>query len=188
MSELNEQVKLDIDNAFARQQSYALELRKSDYKRRIAVLDCFEQVFRASEEKIYKSAADDFGKPQAEVDMAEIMPVLMELKHVRKNLKKWMKPVPVRATMMLFGTSSKIVKEPKGVTLIVSPWNYPFYLTFGPMICSIAAGNTVIIKPSEMTPNMSAIISEIVEKAFSPEEVCLFQGEADVASYLTSLP
>ena len=188
MSELNEQVKLEIDNAFACQQSYALELRKSDYKRRIAVLDRFERVFRASEEKIYKSAADDFGKPQAEVDMAEIMSVLMELKHVRKNLKKWMKPVPVRATMMLFGTSSKIVKEPKGVTLIVSPWNYPFYLTFGPMISSIAAGNTVIIKPSEMTPNMSAIISEIVEKAFSPEEVCLFQGEADVASYLTSLP
>jgi aldehyde dehydrogenase (NAD+) len=188
MSELNEQVKLEIDNAFACQQSYALELRKSDYKRRIAVLDRFERVFRASKEKIYKSAADDFGKPQAEVDIAEIMAPLMELKHVRKNLKKWMKPVPVRATMMLFGTSSKIVKEPKGVTLIVSPWNYPFYLTFGPMIWSIAAGNTVIIKPSEMTPNMSAIISEIVEKAFSPEEVCLFQGEADVASYLTSLP
>jgi len=188
MSGLNEQVKLEIDNAFACQQSYALELRKSDYKRRIAVLDRFEQVFRASEEKIYKSAAGDFGKPQAETDMAEIMPVLMELKHVRKNLKKWMKPVPVRATMMLFGTSSKIVKEPKGVTLVVSPWNYPFYLTFGPMISSIAAGNTVIIKPSEMTPNMSAIISEIVEKAFSPEEVCLFQGEADVASYLTNLP
>ena len=188
MSELNEQVKLNIDNAFARQQGYALELRKSDYKRRIAVLDRFEQVFRASEEKIYKSAAADFGKPQAEVDIAEIMAFLMELKHVRKNLKKWMKPVPVRATMMLFGTSSKIVKEPKGVTLVVSPWNYPFYLTFGPMISSIAAGNTVIIKPSEMTPNMSAIISEIVEKAFSPEEVCLFQGEADVASYLTSLP
>ena len=188
MSGLNEQVKLEIDNAFACQQSYALELRKSDYKRRIAVLDRFEQVFRASEEKIYKSAAGDYGKPQAETDMAEIMPVLMELKHVRKNLKKWMKPVPVRATMMLFGTSSKIIKEPKGVTLVVSPWNYPFYLTFGPMISSIAAGNTVIIKPSEMTPNMSAIISEIVEKAFSPEEVCLFQGEADVASYLTNLP
>ena len=188
MSELNEQVKLNIDNAFARQQGYALELRKSDYKRRIAVLDRFERVFRASEEKIYKSAAADFGKPQAEVDIAEIMAPLMELKHVRKNLKKWMKPVPVRATMMLFGTSSKIVKEPKGVTLVVSPWNYPFYLTFGPMISSIAAGNTVIIKPSEMTPNMSAIISEIVEKAFNPEEVCLFQGEADVASYLTSLP
>ena len=188
MSGLNEQVKTNIDGVFARQQRYALELRKSDYKKRLAVLDRFEKVFRDSEEKIYQSAADDFSKPQAEVDMSEIMAVLAELKHVRKNLKKWMKPVSVMPTASMIGTSSKIVKEPKGVTLVVSPWNYPFNLTFGPMIWSIAAGNTVIIKPSEMTPHMSAVIAEIVEKAFSPEEVSLFQGEADVASYLTALP
>ena len=188
MSELNEQVKNQIDDVFARQQCYALELRKSDYKQRLAVLDRFEQAFRESEEKIYQSAADDFSKPQAEVDMSEIMAVLAELKHVRKNLKKWMKPVSVMPTASMIGTSSKIVKEPKGVTLVVSPWNYPFNLTFGPMIWSIAAGNTVIIKPSEMTPNMSAVIADIVERAFRPEEVSLFQGEADVASYLTALP
>ena len=188
MSELNEQVKYQIDDVFARQQRYALELRKSDYKQRLAVLDRFEQAFRESEEKIYQSAADDFSKPQAEVDMSEIMAVLAELKHVRKNLKKWMKPVSVMPTASMIGTSSKIVKEPKGVTLVVSPWNYPFNLTFGPMIWSIAAGNTVIIKPSEMTPNMSAVIADIVERAFRPEEVSLFQGEADVASYLTALP
>lgn len=188
MTELNEQVKTQIDDVFARQQRYALELRKSDYKQRLAVLDRFEQAFRESEEKIYQSAADDFSKPQAEVDMSEIMAVLAELKHVRKNLKKWMKPVSVMPTASMIGTSSKIVKEPKGVTLVVSPWNYPFNLTFGPMIWSIAAGNTVIIKPSEMTPNMSAVIADIVERAFRPEEVSLFQGEADVASYLTALP
>lgn len=188
MSELNEQVKNQIDDVFARQQCYALELRKSDYKQRLAVLDRFEQAFRESEEKIYQSATDDFSKPQAEVDMSEIMAVLAELKHVRKNLKKWMKPVSVMPTASMIGTSSKIVKEPKGVTLVVSPWNYPFNLTFGPMIWSIAAGNTVIIKPSEMTPNMSAVIADIVERAFRPEEVSLFQGEADVASYLTALP
>lgn len=188
MSELNEQVKNQIDDVFARQQCYALELRKSDYKQRLAVLDRFEQAFRESEEKIYQSAADDFSKPQAEVDMSEIMAVLAELKHVRKNLKKWMKPISVMPTASMIGTSSKIVKEPKGVTLVVSPWNYPFNLTFGPMIWSIAAGNTVIIKPSEMTPNMSAVIADIVERAFRPEEVSLFQGEADVASYLTALP
>jgi len=188
MSELNEQVKYQIDDVFARQQRYALELRKSDYKQRLAVLDRFEQAFRESEGKIYQSAADDFSKPQAEVDMSEIMSVLAELKHVRKNLKKWMKPVSVMPTASMIGTSSKIVKEPKGVTLVVSPWNYPFNLTFGPMIWSIAAGNTVIIKPSEMTPNMSAVIADIVERAFRPEEVSLFQGEADVASYLTALP
>ena len=131
MTELNEQVKNQIDDVFARQQRYALELRKSDYKQRLAVLDRFEQAFRESEEKIYQSAADDFSKPQAEVDMSEIMAVLAELKHVRKNLKKWMKPVSVMPTASMIGTSSKIVKEPKGVTLVVSPWNYPFNLTFG---------------------------------------------------------
>lgn len=188
MSGLNQQVKDDIDRIFERQQLHALELRKSDAKQRIAVLDRFEKVFRASQDKIYQSAADDFSKPQAEVDMSEIMAVLAELKHVRKNLKKWMKPVPVKATLSFVGTFSKIVKEPKGVTLVVSPWNYPFNLTFGPMIWSIAAGNTVIIKPSEMTPNMSAVIADIVNESFCSEEVSLFQGQADVASYLTSLP
>ena len=144
----NHQLKQQIDTTFRDQQQYALELRKSDYKKRLAVLDRFEKVFRDSKEKIYLSAAKDFSKPQAEVDMSEIMAVLAELKHVRKSLKKWMKPVPVKATISFLGTFSKIVREPKGVTLVVSPWNYPFNLTFGPMIWSIAAGNTVIIKPS----------------------------------------
>jgi len=188
MSEFNEQLKSQIDDVFKRQQCHALGLRKSDYRQRLEVLSRFETAFRNAQEKIYQSAADDFSKPAAEVDMSEIMVVLAELKHVRKNLKKWMKPTSVMPTATMFGTSSKIIKEPKGVTLVVSPWNYPFNLTFGPMIWSIAAGNTVIIKPSEMTPNMSAVIAEIVEEAFEPEEVSLFQGEAAVASYLTSLP
>ena len=188
MTVLNYELQQQIDAAFQNQKQYALELRTSDYKRRLAVLDRFERVFRDSKEKIYQSAAKDFAKPQAEVDMSEIMAVLAELKHVKKNLKKWMKPLSDKATFSFLGTFSKIMKEPKGVTLVVSPWNYPFNLTFGPMIWSIAAGNTVIIKPSEMTPHMSTVIAEIVDKAFQPNEVCLFQGEADVASYLTSLP
>ena len=89
-----------------------------------------------------------------------------------------MKPVSVRASMTMLGTSSKIITEPKGTSLVISPWNYPFNLTFGPMISAIAAGCTVIIKPSEMTPHMSKVIAEIVEEAFRPEEVSLFQGEA----------
>ena len=80
----------------------------------------------------------------------------------------------------MLGTSSKIVFEPKGTSLVISPWNYPFNLTFTPMISAIAAGNTVILKPSEMTPNMSKVIAEIVDQAFRPEEVSLFEGNADV--------
>jgi len=188
MTEIKPTVKAKIDKVFAQQKDYALELRKSDYRQRLAVLKRFETAFRAAHDKIHESAAADFGKPGAEVDLAEIMPVLTELKHVRKHLKEWMKPEPVKVTISMLGTKSKIVKEPKGVTLVVSPWNYPFNLTFGPMIWAIAAGNTVVIKPSEMTPKMSKVIGQIVKEAFRPEEVSLFEGEADVASYLTNLP
>jgi aldehyde dehydrogenase (NAD+) len=188
MTEINPAIKAGIDSVFAQQKQYALELRKSECAQRLAVLARFDAVFNASHDRIREAAAADFGKPEAEVDMAEIMPVRAELKHIRKSLKNWMKPEHVSPTISMFGTKSRIVKEPKGVTLVVSPWNYPFNLTFGPMLWSIAAGNTVIIKPSEMTPNMSKVIGDIVAEAFRPEEVSLFEGEADVASYLTNLP
>jgi aldehyde dehydrogenase (NAD+) len=180
--------KSAIDHTFASQKAYALKLRKSSYAERLEVLSRFEKVFKASYNKMYVAAAADFGKPEAEVDMAEIMVVVAELAHIRKNLKKWMKATPVKASLSMLGTSSKIIVEPKGTTLVISPWNYPFNLTFGPMMSAIAAGNTVIIKPSEMTPNMSRVIAEIVAEAFSPEEVALFEGTAEVSTYLTSLP
>lgn len=188
MSQLNDAVKEKIARIFTQQRDYALSLRKSDYRQRMAVLNRFERVFKESYDKLYKAADSDFSKPQAEVDTSEILPVITELAHVRKNLKGWMKAKSVMPTMATFGTRSKIVTEPMGVTLVISPWNYPFNLTFVPMIWSIAAGNTVIIKPSEMTPAMSAVIVDIVSEVFRPEEVSVFEGDAGVASYLTSLP
>ena len=186
--ELNSDIKAAIDAAFTAQKAYALKLRKSTCAQRLEVLARFEKVFKASYDKIYASAAADFGKPEAEVDIAEIMIVLSELSHIRKKLKSWMKPVSVRTSMTMLGTSSKIITEPKGTSLVISPWNYPFNLTFGPMMSAIAAGNPVILKPSEMTPNMSRVIAEIVNEAFRPEEVSLFEGDAAVSAYLTSLP
>jgi aldehyde dehydrogenase (NAD+) len=188
MSELDLSVKTEIDNIFAQQQCFALALRKSDYKQRLASLDRFERIFKASYHRLYKAAAADFSKPESEVDTSEILSVLSELRHVRQNLRRWIKPKAVWPTLPMLGTSSKIVTEPKGVTLVVSPWNYPFNLSFCPMIWSIAAGNTVILKPSEMTPAMSAVIADIVKQAFEPRQVAVFEGDAEVASYLTCLP
>lgn len=125
VTELKPAVKAIIDDVFAQQKVYALALRKSDYKQRLAVLGRFEKAFTAAYDDIHKAAAADFDKPEAEVDMAEIMPVRAELKHIRKSLKSWMKPEHVRATLSMFGTKSRIVKEPKGVNLVVSPWNNP---------------------------------------------------------------
>jgi len=188
MLELNQRLQMDIDTLFAQQQKKAIELRRSTCEQRLAILARFEQVFRASFDKIYRAAAEDFSKPEAEVDTGEILTVLAELKLVRKSLRSWMKPRSVRATATMFGTKSKIINEPKGVSLIISPWNYPFNLSFGPMIWSIAAGNTVILKPSEMTPAMSQVIAEIVNKSFDSNLVAVLQGDASVARYLTQKP
>ena len=188
MLELDQSVKTHIDNVFSEQKAKAIALRGSSCAQRLAALDRFEKVFRASFDKIYHAAAEDFSKPEAEVDTGEILTVLAELKHVRKHLKRWMKPTAVRATATMFGTKSQIINEPKGVTLIISPWNYPFNLSFGPMIWSIAAGNTVILKPSEMTPAMSKVISEIVSQSFDTNLVTVVQGDAPVARYLTQQP
>lgn len=188
MSKLDQTLKTTIDRVFAEQQCFSLILRSSSCEQRLAVLEKFERVFKSSFDKLYKAAYEDFSKPESEVNTGEILSVLSELKHVRKYLRCWMKPTRVRPTAAMIGTKSKILYEPKGVTLIISPWNYPFNLSFGPMIWSIAAGNTVILKPSEMTPAMSAVIQEIVEQAFDSREVCVFQGDAEVASYLTEQP
>jgi len=188
MLELDQSVKTQIDNVFSEQQAKAISLRASTCAQRLAALDRFEKVFRASFDKIYQAAAEDFSKPEAEVDTGEILTVLTELKYVRKHLKHWMKPTKVRATAAMMGTKSKIINEPRGVSLIISPWNYPFNLSFGPMIWSIAAGNTVVLKPSEMTPAMSKAISEIVNESFDSNLVSVIQGDASVARYLTQQP
>ena len=188
MLELDQSVKTQIDNVFSEQQAKAISLRVSTCAQRLAALDSFEKVFRASFDKIYQAAAEDFAKPEAEVDTGEILTVLTELKYVRKHLKRWMKPTKVRATAAMMGTKSKIINEPKGVSLIISPWNYPFNLSFGPMIWSIAAGNSVVLKPSEMTPAMSTAISEIVNESFDSNLVSVIQGDASVARYLTQQP
>lgn len=188
MLQLDESAKANIDKLFTEQRAHAISLRSSTCEQRLATLDRFEKVFRASFDKIYQAAAEDFAKPEAEVDTGEILTVLAELKYVRKHLKRWMKATPVRATVAMLGTQSKIINEPKGVSLIISPWNYPFNLSYGPMIWSIAAGNTVILKPSEMTPAMSQVISEIVSDSFNSNLVSVVQGDAAVARYLTQQP
>ena len=188
MQILDNSLRDQIGETFVSQKQFSEQLRKSEYKERLQILKRFEEVFRSSFDEMYEAAAKDFCRPKTEVDMTEIMVVLSELAIVRKNLKKWMKPKKVLPTLLLFGTSSQIIKEPKGVTLIISPWNYAFNLTFNPMISAIAAGNTVIIKPSEHSPNMSRVIEKIVSDSFESKHVSIFQGDSSVAEHLTNMP
>ncbi len=160
--------------------SYKERIKKLK-KIKVAIEDTYKQDIR---DALFK----DFKKPQLEVDLTEIYPVIDEIKFVKQNLKSWLKNEQVSTPISMLGSSSYIVNEPKGVCLIISPWNYPVNLTFGPLISAIAAGNTVILKPSEMTPNTSKVMAKIVSELFDENEVALVEGEVETSQALLELP
>lgn len=139
-------------------------------------------------EEIRAAMFADFGKSATEVDMNEILPLTSEIKHVIRNLSDWMAKQRVGTPISLLGSRSFFRYEAKGVCLIISPWNFPFNLTFGPLISAIAAGNTVVLKPSELTPHSAAVMSKIIKDLFPDDEVALVEGGADVSSELMELP
>tara|TARA_R110002073_G_scaffold255812_2_gene418395 strand:+ start:978 stop:2438 length:1461 start_codon:yes stop_codon:yes gene_type:complete len=178
----------DIKRVFDKQKAYALKLRNSTAKERVAKLKKLRDVILERREAMYTACHNDFKKPETEVDMTEIFPVILEANHAIKQLKKWMKPVHVMPTKATFGTRSYIRYEPMGVNLIIAPWNYPINLTLCPLISAIAAGNTAILKPSEMTPHASVFLRELVQDLFDEKEVALLEGDAKVSQQLLNLP
>ncbi|RKR07973.1 aldehyde dehydrogenase (NAD+) [Maribacter vaceletii] len=130
----------------------------------------------------------DYKKHPSEVDLTEVFPITSEIKHAKRNLSRWMGKRKVTTPIALLGSSSYIKYEPKGVVLIISPWNFPFNLTFGPLVGAIAAGNTVIIKPSEHTPNSSALMKKIISEVFNENEVALIEGSIEASKTLLAQP
>jgi len=138
--------------------------------------------------KIRAAELADLRKSHAETDLTEIYSVTSEAKHVRGKLHLWMAKQYVDTPLALIGSTSWVHYEPKGVCLIISPWNYPINLTFCPLISAIAAGNRVIVKPSEMTPHCAAVISEIIAEVFDPSEVACVVGGVEASTALLELP
>ncbi len=178
----------EIRRVFDKQRDTALRLRTSTADERIAKITRLRDAVLAHRETIREAAAKDFKKPPAEVDLTEVLPVVMDANDARRHLKKWMKPTRVWPTQMMIGTQGYVQYEPKGRCLIISPWNYPVNLTFGPLVACLAGGNTAILKPSEMTPNLSAVMVKIVREIFTEDEVAIFEGDAPVSTALLALP
>jgi aldehyde dehydrogenase (NAD+) len=137
---------------------------------------------------IQQALYQDFRKPPAETDVTEIWASLTELKHTSRHLGQWLAPRRVGTPLALMGTKSWVQVEPKGVVLIIAPWNYPFYLAIDPLISAIAAGNAVVIKPAEQTPATSALLRQLCEELFRPDEVLVLEGGKEVATELLRLP
>lgn len=138
------------------------------------------------ENEIIDALYFDFKKPAFEAVITETSYVISELKDTIKNLNNWAKPRRVFPSLLNFPSKDYIYKEPYGKVLIISPWNYPFQLALCPLISAFAAGNQVVLKPSELTPKTSEIIEKIISKVFIKKDVNVIEGGTEVAQQLLS--
>jgi aldehyde dehydrogenase (NAD+) len=174
----------EIERLYRLQHQNRAAVGSTTAAQRIEKLRRFEQALLANRTEIAAAMWDDYRKPAAEVDLAEIYPVVTEARHAIRHLRRWMKPKRVAGRLALLGSKSTIVYEPKGVVLIIAPWNFPFNLTLAPLVSAIAAGNCAMVKPSELTPASAACMKRIAGEVFDESEVAFVEGDASVAEAL----
>ncbi|MBA3487839.1 MAG: coniferyl aldehyde dehydrogenase [Lysobacter sp.] len=139
--------------------------------------------------QIQQALGRDFGhRCEEETLLAEIMGSLNAISYARKHLKSWMKPRSRRVDMSFQPATARIVPQPLGVVGIMAPWNYPFGLVIKPLISALAAGNRVMIKPSELTPAVAALLRTMLGEIFAESQVCVIEGDDQVARAFTELP
>ncbi|MGV3696310.1 aldehyde dehydrogenase [Flavobacterium sp.] len=146
----------------------------------IKLLNCVQ----VHEQEIITALYADFKKPEFEAVVSETGYVISELKHTINNIHKWAKPQKVLPSLLNFPSTDSIFKEPYGKVLIIAPWNYPYQLSLYPVIAAVAAGNQVVLKPSELTPNTSKVVAKIIKETFDKKHVDCIEGNHEVATEL----
>jgi aldehyde dehydrogenase (NAD+) len=147
------------------------------YQFRIAQLKKLQAAIISHEQALYDALYKDLKKSPEECWVTENGMVLSEVNHAIKKLQQWMAPKSVSTNLLNLPSSSKIIKEPLGVVLIIGPWNYPFQLLFNPLIGAIAAGNCVVLKPSEFALATELVMKKIIEETFNPKYILYAAGD-----------
>lgn len=154
---------------FDEQKTRALDGRKASLKK-------LAHVIQKHQHEIFNAIQTDFSKPNVEILGSEYAAVLEDIEFAIDNLEQWAEVTPVPTSVLHFHSTSRIERHPLGVVLVIAPWNYPFLLALSPLVAAIAAGNTVILKPSELTQNTAKIIETIIAEAFSPTHATTVLG------------
>lgn len=179
----------EINSIFEAQKQNQYKVGASTVSERKTKLKMLKKAVEVTYRKAFQEAMwKDFHKSKEEVDLSEIFVVTNEINHTLHHLGQWMRDQKVPTPISFLGSSSKIKYEPKGVCLIISPWNFPINLCLGPLVSAIAAGNTAIIKPSEMTPHTSGVINEMISAIFDQNEIAVIEGAVEESTALLALP
>lgn len=179
---------MDIPSLFESQKTFFKTQQTKDISFRLSLLKALKKEVVSREQSIYDALKKDFNKPEFESFMSEFGLVISSLNLVVKNLHRWASPKRIKSSMLTFPSKDYIYKDPYGTVLVIAPWNYPFLLSIEPVIMAIAAGNTAVLKPSELTTHTSQLVTDIIEKVFKKEHVASVQGGIPVATELLELP
>jgi coniferyl-aldehyde dehydrogenase len=169
-------------DAYAAQRYPSPALRRDRLERLAALTEAHEQ-------DIVAAIAADFGtRPAQETRLAELFVIAAGIRHARRNLSRWMAQQRVATPLYLWPGRSRVLRQPLGVVGVISPWNYPVQLALLPALAALAAGNRVMLKPSELTPRTSALLERIVAQHFSEDEFAVVTGGPDVGDIFSRLP
>ncbi|WP_116126436.1 aldehyde dehydrogenase family protein [Lewinella sp. IMCC34183] len=179
-----------FDDLLQRQRRYAPTLARTTARERKERLDRILTYLSdaGNRDRLIEALRQDLGKPAVETITSEIGVLYSHVGYVKKHLKRWMEPRRVATPVNMLGTRNYIYYEPKGCVLILSPWNYPFNLAMVPLIYAIAAGCTIVLKPSEASPATTDYLQRMMTDLYDANEVTVVKGEADTAAALTRLP
>lgn len=170
----------DIAKILAKQRNFFNTGETRDVSFRIEMLKTLKKAVLDFEDKFADAVFRDLKKSRYETYETETGIILEEISTHLKNIRKWAKPEKVGTPLISFPSSSRIYREPFGISLIMSPWNYPLQLTLVPLIGAISAGNCAIVKPSRYSGNTSRVMEEMAKKYFDQKYICFFQGGSDV--------
>jgi aldehyde dehydrogenase (NAD+) len=175
---------LDIPSLLIVQKNFFKTHQTKDVSYRKILLKQLKQEIVAREDDIYDALYKDFKKSEFETYLTEFGLVISTINLAIENIHRWTKPKQVLPSLLNFPSRNSIYSEPYGCVLIIAPWNYPFLLVMEPLIMALAAGNTVVVKPSELTKHTSLLVSEIIKKVFIEPHIASVQGGIPVATEL----
>ncbi|WP_226584522.1 aldehyde dehydrogenase [Halobacillus litoralis] len=168
----------------AKQKSFFRSGQTKDVQFRKDALNKLKELMMSHEQDILDALKKDLNKPEIEAKRAEVGLVLSEINYMIENLTSWSTPVEVKTPETHGEAESFIVPEPYGAALVIAPWNYPVQLAVNPLAGAIAAGNTAVLKPSELTPNTSNLLAEMINENFPEEYVRVVEGEVETSTAL----
>ncbi len=177
----------DIKRVFEAQQAHQWEVKASDAATRRAKLQKLKDAIEAHADDIVAAVLKDTRKPEGEIRVTEVLNILGNIQLNIDELEGWMEPQMVQPSKSETD-KAMIIPEARGVCLILGPWNFPLGLTMGPVAAAIAAGNTCMVKLTDLCPNVAKVAKTIVEECFDENEVAVFEGDVSVAEALLALP